>query len=107
MTAIIALAVLAAATWLLRVTFVALVSPAALPPAVRAGLDYIGPAVTAGLIVMLIAGGSGGGTGLWVSPAQATALCVAIVAVVRGATLLQTMAAAMAALWVVDLLILG
>jgi branched-subunit amino acid transport protein len=106
MTAIIALAGLAAATWLLRVTFVTLLSPADLPPAVRAGLDYIGPAVTAGLIVMLVAGGEGG-TGLWVSPAQATALGVAIVAVVRGATLLQTMAAAMAALWVVDLLILG
>lgn len=106
MTAIIALAVLAATTWLLRVAFVTLLSPAALPPAVRAGLDYIGPAVTAGLIVMLIAGGEGV-TGLWVSPAQATALCVAIVAAVRRATLLQTMAAAMAALWVVDLLIPG
>jgi branched-subunit amino acid transport protein len=106
MTTLLALCLLAAGSWVLRITFVTLRSPEALPAVVRSGLDYIGPAVTAGLIVVLLAGGEGP-TGLRLSPGEVAALGAGAAAALRGAGLLPTIAIGMAALWVVDLLILA
>lgn len=104
MTPLIALLVVAAGTYLLRIAFVTLSTPEALPAVVRAGLDYVGPAMTAGLVVVLLAGGDGL-AGLRLSFAEVAALGAGAVAAVRGAGLLKVMATAMVTLWVVGLLL--
>lgn len=104
MTVAIALTLLAAGTWLLRVLFITMLSPAALPAPVRAGLDYVGPAVLAGLVVTILAGGQSLAD-ISMPASEVTALIIAGLVALRGATLLTTVSVAMAVLWTVELLV--
>jgi branched-subunit amino acid transport protein len=59
MTAAIILLLASVATWLLRVGFITLVPAGRLPERVRSGLDDVGPAVVAALLVTYLAHGRG------------------------------------------------
>lgn len=103
MTAVLALALLAVGTWTLRVLFATVLRPAALPAKVRTGLAYVGPAVLAGLVVTLLAGGQGT-AGLRLPLPQLAALVVAGTVALRGAKLLPTIAAAFVVLWTSEII---
>jgi branched-subunit amino acid transport protein len=103
MTAIVALTLLAAGTWLLRVVFITMLHPAALPAPVRATLDFVAPAALAGLVVTVLSGGDGV-SGLRLSLAEAVALIAAAVVALRGGTLLLTIGAGLLVLWTGQLL---
>jgi branched-subunit amino acid transport protein len=59
-TALVAVAGAAAATWLLRVLFITLVPAGRLPGPVRRTLPHVGPAVLAAVIAAALAGGQAG-----------------------------------------------
>lgn len=59
MNPVIVLALAAAVTWLLRISFIALVPAARLPVRVQSALDDVAPAVMAALVVSSLAHGEG------------------------------------------------
>jgi branched-subunit amino acid transport protein len=95
-TALLAFGVGAAATWLFRVLFIALVPADKLPTTVRQALPHIGPAVMAALIVTELADRKGV-MHVLVPDARHLALLVAALVAWRVRNLAAPMAAAAAA----------
>lgn len=104
MTATLALIGAAAGSYVLRIGFVALIDVERLPGAVQEALRYVGPAVTAAIVVTSLAHGEGS-AGLHLSAAQVTGLLAAALATWRTGSLLWALGAAMGAFTVVNLLL--
>lgn len=104
MTATLALIGAAAGSYVLRIAFVTLIDVERLPAAVREALRYVGPAVTAAIVVTSLAHGEGR-AGLHLSAAQVIGLVAAALAAWRTGSLLWALGAAMGSLTVVNLLV--
>ncbi len=92
----------ALATWLLRVSFIALVPADRLHPRVRAALRHVGPAVLAALVVTMLVGR--GGLAALLTPTVAhLALLVAGLVAWRVRNVAVPMAAALAVMVVAGL----
>jgi branched-subunit amino acid transport protein len=104
MTATIALVGAAAGSYLLRIAFVTLIDVDRLPAAVRESLAYVGPAVTAAIVVSSLAG-SAGRAGLALSFAQVAGLTAAALVAWHTKSLLWALGAAMATFTVVGLIV--
>jgi branched-subunit amino acid transport protein len=102
MTATFALVGAAAGSYLLRIAFVNLIDVDRLPAAIRESLAYVGPAVTAAIVVSALAG-SAGRAGLALSAAQVAGLAAAALIAWRTKSLLWALGAAMATFAVVGL----
>ena len=104
MIATLVLLAVAAGSWLLRVAFVTFVDVETMPASVRGVLDYVGPAVTAALVVTALADGEGH-TGLRLSLPEVAGLLGATVIAVRTRSLLSALLVAMGMFAAVRLLI--
>ena len=104
MTAALALLGAAAGSYVLRAAFVTLVDVERLPETVREALRYVGPAVTAAIVVTSLAHGEGR-AGLDLSAAQVTGLLAAAATAWRTGSLLWALGAAMASFTFVGLLL--
>lgn len=104
MTATIALIGAAAGTYVLRIAFVTLIDVERLPHTVREALRYVGPAVTAAIVVTSLAHGEGR-AGLHLSAAQIVGLLLAAGTAWRTGSLLWALGAAMAGFAVTGLLV--
>jgi len=104
MTATLALIGAAAGSYVLRIAFVTLIDVERLPAAVREALRYVGPAVTAAIVVTSLAHGEGR-AGLHLSAAQVIGLVAAALAAWRTGSLLWALGAAMGSFTVVNLLV--
>lgn len=104
MIATLALAGAAAGSYVLRIAFVTLVDVDRLPATVRDALSYVGPAVTAAIVVTSLAHGEGF-AGLRLTPAQIVGLLAAAGVAFRTGSLLWALGAAMGAFTLVGLLI--
>ena len=104
MTATLALIGAAAGSYVLRIAFVTLIDVERLPGAVRGALRYVGPAVTAAIVVTSLAHGEGR-AGLHLSAAQVIGLVAAALAAWRTGSLLWALGAAMGSFTVVNLLV--
>jgi branched-subunit amino acid transport protein len=102
-TAVTALLVGAALTWLLRVGLIAVVPAERLPAPVREALPHAGPAVLAALVVGALVHGGGLPALLVPTPAHAALLLAALVAR-RTRNLAAPMAAAVLVVLAADLL---
>ena len=104
MTELLAMILLGIICWVFRITFVLLMPADRLPPLVLRGLEYLAPAVLAGIaaveLTAVITGGAGGGT--WASLAA-----MALVAVVAYMTrnLAAVVGVGLAAILLIDLVI--
>jgi branched-subunit amino acid transport protein len=85
----------AASNYLVRLSFIALLADAAIPPLARRALRFVAPAMLAALVVPMAIGS--GGAPAW-SPRVAAALAAAVVAWFTRSTG-WTLAAGMVALW--------
>lgn len=104
MTATLALLGAAAGSYALRIAFVTLVDVDRLPASVRESLAYVGPAVTAAIVVSALSGG-GGRAGLALSGAQVAGLAAAALVMWRTSSLLWALGTAMAAFTVIGLIV--
>lgn len=103
MTATLALLGAAAGSYVLRIAFVTLIDVDRLPASVRGSLAYVGPAVTAAIVVSALAGGAGRG-GLALTGPQVAGLAAAALVMWRTSSLLWALGAAMTAFAAVGLL---
>ena len=104
MTAALALLGAVAGSYVLRTAFVTLVDVERLPETVREALRYVGPAVTAAIVVSSLAHGEGR-AGLDLSAAQVIGLLAAALTAWRTGSLLWALGAAMGAYTLVGLLL--
>lgn len=101
--AALVLLVCAAGTYLFRGGVILLFADRTFPPVIERALANVGPAVLAALTVNLAVSG-GGGSGVTVVPEQMAALVVAGIVAIWRKNLLWTLAAGMAALWILTAL---
>ncbi|HSJ45756.1 MAG TPA: AzlD domain-containing protein [Euzebyales bacterium] len=104
MNAALALLGAAAGSYVLRIAFVTLIDVERLPDAVKEALRYVGPAVTAAIVVSSLAHGEGR-AGLDVSAAQVIGLLAAAVTAWRSGSLLWSLGAGMVSFTLVGLLL--
>ena len=104
MIATLALAGAAAGSYILRIAFVTLIDVDRLPAVVRDALSYVGPAVTAALVVTSVAHGEGH-AGLHLTPAQIVGLLAAAATAFRTGSLLWALGAALGTFTLVGLLL--
>lgn len=104
MTATLALIGAAAGSYVLRIAFVTLVDVERLPDTVKEALRYVGPAVTAAIVVTSLAHGEGR-AGLHLSAAQLVGLLAAAITAWRTGSLPWALGAAMGSYTLVGLLL--
>jgi branched-subunit amino acid transport protein len=104
MTATLALIGAAAGSYVLRIAFVTLVDVDRMPEAFRDALRYVGPAVTAAIVVASLAHGQGR-AGLHLSAAQIAGLAAAALVSWRTRSIPWALAAAMASYTLVGLVV--
>ena len=104
MNAALALLGAAAGSYVLRIGFVTLIDVERLPGAVKETLRYVGPAVTAAIVVTSLAHGEGR-AGLHLSAAQVIGLLAAAVTAWRTGSLLWALIAAMGSFTLVGLVL--
>jgi branched-subunit amino acid transport protein len=85
------------ANYLVRLSFIALLAKATIPPLARRALRFVAVAMLTALVVPMIVGGAGGG-GAAANPRIAAAIVAGVVAWFTRSTA-WTLAGGMAALW--------
>lgn len=96
--ALIATAVVGIGTYLIRASFIVALADMDLPPAIRAALGYVAPAVLAALVVSLLLGGEDTSVG-W---QELVALAAGGVVGWKTRSLPWVLAAGMATLWLLQ-----
>lgn len=104
MIATLALAGAAAGSYALRIAFVTLIDVDRLPAVVKDALAFVGPAVTAAIVVTALAHGEGL-AGLRLSASEIGGLVAAAAIALRTGSLLWSLGAAMGAYTVIGLVL--